>query len=127
MKYLYYFFSYFLIIILGDLIKVLHIPSIYTLSFIAIIAYDFLAIQYGIKYPLNKRLDINSKSLFIPMSIMSSLLLLFLMKLNHLGSSEIIIVLLTNFFMFYFMKPKRQKDKEISDKNIKEYFESKKH
>lgn len=126
MKYIYYFLKYAIIMIIGDLIKIIHIPSIYTLPFLVLIPYNFLAIEYGIKYPLEKRKDISKKELLIPILILSSLLIIIMMKLNNIPNTNIIIILIANFIELYLIKPKHESQKEIIENNIKDYFEQNK-
>lgn len=112
--------------ILGDIVKIIKLPNIYSLPIIVTILFNYLAIQYGIKYPIEKRKDITKKELFIPILIFSSIILTFLLKTNDHSNSMIIIALLANYIELYLMKPKHEQIEEIITKNIKDYFESKK-
>ena len=62
MKIFYYFFRYVLILLLGNFVKYLGIPSFYELPYLILIPFNYLAINYGIKHPLKKRNDIEYKN-----------------------------------------------------------------
>ena len=74
MKILYYFFRYSLIMLIGYLLKYVVIYSIFNLPYIIIIAYNYLAILYGIKKPLEIRRDIRFNKLLCPLMLMTTLL-----------------------------------------------------
>ena len=118
----YYFFRYALILILGNFVKYLGIPSFYELPYIILIPFNYLAISYGIKHPLEKRKDIEYKKIkktliILGIIINTTVILLFnpnLISWIILTTSTIIILLLST--------PKHEKIKDETQKYIDEYF-----
>lgn len=126
MKNLLNFPNYFLLMIIAELIYIIKIPSIFSMNAIAILLFNFLAIKFTIKHPLEKNKNLTKKDIYKPLLIVSSIIITILMKKNYHAISTIIIVLIGNFIEIYLMKPKDEKLKELMDKNIKEYYENKK-
>jgi len=93
---------------------------------IAILLFNYLAIKFTIKIPLERNKNLTKKDIYKPLLIVSSIIITILMKKNYHAISTIIIVLIGNFIEIYLMKPSDEKLKELMDKNIKEYYENKK-
>lgn len=126
MKNLLKFPNYFLLMIIAELIYILKLRSIFSMNAIAILLFNYLAIKFTIKIPLERNKNLTKKDIYKPLLIVSSIIITILMKKNYHAISTIIIVLIGNFIEIYLMKPKDEKLKELMDKNIKEYYENKK-
>ena len=125
MKILYYFFRYSLIIFIGYLIKFVVIYSIFNLPYIVIIVYNYLAILYGIKKPLEIRKDIKYNKILCPLIFMTTLLNTIFMALLSISFSRWFIISIINIIELIFMKPNYEKNEEKTQKYIEEYFRNK--
>ena len=126
MELFYCFFRYTLILILGNFVKYLGIPSFYELPYLILIPFNYLAISYGIKHPLEKRKNIEYKRIkktLIILCIIANTIIIFLFNPNLLSwiilvTSTIIILLLST--------PKQEKTQDETQKYIDEYFNARK-
>lgn len=125
MKILYYFFRYALIMLIGYLLKYVVIYSIFNLPYIIIIAYNYLAILYSIKKPLEIRRDIRFNKLLCPLMLMTTLLNTIFMALLSISFSRWFIISIINIIELIFMKPNYEKNEEKTQKYIEEYFRNK--
>ena len=80
MKNLLKFPNYFLLMIIADLIYILKLPSIFSMNAIAILIFNYIAITYGIKRPLENNKDLTKKDIYKPILITSSIIIFILMK-----------------------------------------------
>ena len=122
MKIFYYFFRYTLILLLGNFVKYLGIPSLYELPYLLLIPFNYLAISYGIKHPLEKSKDIEYKKIkktFIILCILINTIVVFLFNPDLISwvilTMSTIIILLLN-------TPKHEKIQDETQKYIDEYF-----
>lgn len=122
MKILYYFFKYALIMTIGYLIKYIGIPNIFSLPFIVLILYNYLAILYGIKRPLENRRDIKYKDILIPMIILTNIFDTVLIYISDVTIGGWIILIISNTLELIIAKPKYEKINEENKKYIDEYF-----
>ena len=125
MKILYYFFRYALIMLIGYLLKYVVIYIIFHLPYIIIIAYNYLAILYGIKKPLEIRRDIRFNKLLCPLMLMTTLLNTIFMALLSISFSRWFIISIINIIELIFMKPNYEKNEDKTQKYIEEYFRNK--
>jgi hypothetical protein len=126
MKILYYFCRYALIIVLGHAIKHIGIPSIFSLPYIVFIPYNYLAVLYGIKKPLEKRKDIKYKKLLIPLLVLTTLLDTIIIYDSNIPFSGWIILSIINITELIVMKPNYEKIQEDTKSYIDDYFKNKK-
>lgn len=124
MKLFYYIFRYSIILLLGHFVRYLGIPSFYELPYLVLIPFNFLAISYGIKHPLEKRKDIQYKKykkIFIFICVLINTIFILLLKPVLIAwiiliSSTIVILLLST--------PKYEKINDETQKYIDEYYKT---
>lgn len=121
---LFYLGRYLLIMIIGDAVKVLGIPSIYHLPLLVFIFYNFLAISFGIKNPLEKRRDIKHKDLLLPFLFISSAFYFYIIYTLDLAWYLFFIFMLVNILEFILLKPKHEMLEKKMQKNIQYYFKN---
>lgn len=121
---LFYLGRYLLIMIIGDAVKVLGIPSIYHLPLLVFIFYNFLAISFGIKNPLEKRRDIKHKDLLLPFLLISSAFYFYIIYTLDLAWYLFFIFMLVNILEFILLKPKHEMLEKKMQKNIQYYFKN---
>lgn len=121
---LFYLGRYLLIMIIGDAVKVLGIPSIYHLPLLVFIFYNFLAISFGIKNPLEKRRDIKHKDLLLPFLFISSAFYFYIIYTLDLAWYLFFIFMLVNILEFILLKPKHEMLEKKMQKNIEDYFKN---
>ena len=71
---IYYVLRYVVVILLGYFIKFVGLPSIYDLSFLIYIPFNYIAISYGILNPVNKRKDVSYNKIIKLYIIITSLI-----------------------------------------------------
>lgn len=126
MKLLPYIIKYALIIIIGEYIRILGIPSIYSLPKIVLIPFGFLAIRYGILYQIEKAKEIDYKKEKITLIIITTIINTGMLKLIQSNTLSLLILNITTVITLWLFKSKKERIKEITDRNIKEYFQEKK-
>lgn len=119
-----YIAKYILIIILGDLVKILGIYSIYSLPWIVLIPFNYLAIKYGIIYPARKKNEKDYKTISIPLTVATTALDILFLSILGVERSSIIVLSISNILgMIYLL---RNEDKNLPENiakhNIDEYF-----
>ena len=123
-------YRYPLILLLAHFIYILYIPSIYSLPILVLIPFNYLAIQYGIRKPLQEKgisYQHHLAKLILFTTICISLTLL-LVKDSLRSSQEItwLVFITSNIIELFLMVPKKEKQEEAIQKNIDNYFEKKK-
>lgn len=126
MKVIPYILKYALIIILGEYIRILGIPSIYSLPKIVLIPFGFLAIRYGILHQIERKKEIDYKKEKIFLIIITTLINTGILILIQSNIFSWLILNITTIITLWLFKSKKERLKEITDKNIKEYFQEKK-
>lgn len=126
MKLLPYIIKYTLIIIIGEYIKILGIPSIYSLPKIVLIPFGFLAIRYGILYQIENKKEIDYKKEKMFLIIITTIINTGILILIQSNIFSWFILNITTIITLWLFKSKKEQLKEITDKNIKEYFQEKK-
>lgn len=126
MKVIPYILKYALIIILGEYIRILGIPSIYSLPKIVLIPFGFLAIRYGILYQIENKKEIDYKKEKMFLIIITTIINTGILILIQSNIFSWFILNITTIITLWLFKSKKEQLKEITDKNIKEYFQEKK-
>lgn len=117
-----YIFNYALFMILGHLIIYLGITSIYRLPIYILPLFNFLAISYTIKYPMERKRDIAKSKIFIPFLILTTIIDSLIVFFAEPYFTVWIVLIISNGIELYLMKPAPERIKEESQKNIDEYF-----
>lgn len=122
-------YRYPLILLLAHLIYIFHIPSIYSLPILVLIPFNYLAINYGIRKPLQEKgisYQNNLVKLILFTIICISLILLFV-KDSLRSSLQIawLVFITTDIIELFLMVPKKEKQKETIQENIDNYFKKK--
>ncbi len=122
-------YRYPLILLLAHFIYILHIPSIYSLPVIVLIPFNYLAINYGIRKPLQEKgisYQNNLAKLILFTIICISLILLFVKdSLRSYFLTTWLVFIVTDIVELFLMVPKKEKQRETIQENIDEYFENK--
>ena len=126
MKFLYYFFRYSIFLLLGNFIKYLGIPSLYELPYLILIPFNYLAINYGIKHPLEKRKDIEYKKIKLPLIIMCVILNTIIILIFKPNFVSWLILVVSTIIILFLNTPKHEKIKDETQKYIGEYFNNNK-
>ncbi len=126
MKLLPYIIKYILIMMIGEYIRIIGIPSIYSLPKIVLIPFGFLAIRYGILHQIETKKEIEYKKVKLPLIITTIIINTGIRIFIHLDMISWLILNITTTVSLWIFKSKRERLKEITDKNIKEYFNEKK-
>jgi|GEM_PF-2149925 hypothetical protein len=122
-------YRYPLILLLAHFIYILHIPSIYSLPILVLIPFNYLAINYGIRKPLQEKgisYQNNLVKLILFTIICISLILLFV-KDSLRSSLQIawLVFITIDIIELFLMVPKKEKQKETIQENIDNYFKKK--
>lgn len=122
-------YRYPLILLLAHFIYIFHIPSIYSLPILVLIPFNYLAINYGIRKPLQEKgisYQNNLVKLILFTIICISLILLFV-KDSLRSSLQIawLVFITTDIIELFLMVPKKEKQKETIQENIDNYFKKK--
>ena len=122
-------YRYPFILLLAHFIYILHIPSIYSLPILVLIPFNYLAINYGIRKPLQEKgisYQNNLVKLILFTIICISLILLFV-KDSLRSSLQIawLVFITTDIIELFLMVPKKEKQKETIQENIDNYFKKK--
>lgn len=125
MKGLQYFFNYLIIMLIGFLIKYIGLTDVFNMPYYVLILYDFLAIEFGIKKPLEKNRNVKYRDIRTLLIILSTILNTILVYLSYWNFVSWVLLSVSNILILIFIKPNYEKIEEETGKNIKEYFEKK--
>ncbi len=122
-------YRYPLILLLAHFIYILYIPSIYSLPIIVLIPFNYLAINYGIRKPLQEKgiSYRNNLAKLILFTIICISLILLLVKDSLISDPQIawLVFTATDIIELFLMVPKKEKQKESMQENIDNYFKNK--
>ena len=119
---IYYVLRYVVVILLGYFIKFVGLPSIYDLSFLIYIPFNYIAISYGILNPVNKRKDVSYNKIIKLYIIITSLIaFLFVWLISKVIFNGLILVVI-NIIELLCIKPSFIKNNQIISQNIDDYF-----
>ncbi|HIT22171.1 MAG TPA: hypothetical protein IAB56_04310 [Candidatus Scybalousia intestinigallinarum] len=122
-------YRYPLILLLAHFIYILYIPSIYSLPIIVLIPFNYLAINYGIRKPLQEKgiSYRNNLAKLILFTIICISLILLLVKDSLISDPQIawLVFTATDIIELFLMIPKKEKQKESMQENIDNYFKNK--
>jgi len=119
---LYYFFRYAQIMIIGYLIKYIGITDIFSLPCWMMIIYNYIAILYGIKRPLEERKDIKYSDILFKLIVLSTILNTIIIYISNNSITCWIILCISNIIELILSKPRYEKNIEQIQKNINDYF-----
>lgn len=119
---IYYVLRYVVVILLGYFIKFIGLPSIYDLSFLLYIPFNYVAISYGILNPVNKRKDVSYNKIIKPYIVMTSLIAFLFAWLISKDIFNGLILAVINIIELLCIKPSFIKNNQITSKNIDDYF-----
>lgn len=119
---IYYVLRYVVVILLGYFIKFIGLPSIYDLSFLIYIPFNYIAISYGILNPVNKRKDVSYNKIIKPYIVMTSLIAFLFAWLISKDIFNGLILAVINIIELLCIKPSFIKNNQITSKNIDDYF-----
>lgn len=122
-------YRYPLILLLAHFIYILYIPSIYSLPILVLIPFNYLAINYGIRKPLQEKgiSYRNNLAKLILFTIICISLILLLVKDSLISDPQIawLVFTATDIIELFLMIPKKEKQKESMQENIDNYFKNK--
>ena len=122
-------YRYPLILLLAHFIYILYIPSIYSLPIIVLIPFNYLAINYGIRKPLQEKgiSYRNNLAKLILFTIICISLILLLVKDSLISDPQIawLVFTATDIIELFLFIPKKEKQKESMQENIDNYFKNK--
>ncbi|MBD9075075.1 hypothetical protein EGP91_03625 [bacterium] len=119
---IYYVLRYVVVILLGYFIKFVGLPSIYDLSFLIYIPFNYIAISYGILNPVNKRKDVSYNKLIKPYIVITSLIAFLFVWLISKDVFNGLILVVINIIELLCIKPSFIKNNQIISQNINDYF-----
>lgn len=94
-----YLASYSIILIIGNFINVLGIPSIFSAALPFILVFALVALFFGVIVPIDKKEDIHYYKLIIPLTFISIILISIFMHINNHETYLIIIANIINSLM----------------------------
>lgn len=121
---IYYVLRYVVVILLGYFIKFVGLPSIYNLSFLIYIPFNYIAISYGILNPVNKRKDVSYNKLIKLYIIITSLIAFLFVWLISKDVFNGLILVVINIIELLCIKPSFIKNDQITSQNIADYFKN---
>ena len=121
---IYYVLRYVVVILLGYFIKFIGLPSIYDLSFLLYIPFNYVAISYGILNPVNKRKDVSYNKIIKPYIVMTSLIAFLFAWLISKDIFNGLILAVINIIELLCIKPSFIKNDQITSQNIDDYFKN---
>ena len=121
---IYYVLRYVVVILLGYFIKFIGLPSIYDLSFLLYIPFNYVAISYGILNPVNKRKDVSYNKIIKPYIVMTSLIAFLFAWLISKDIFNGLILAVINIIELLCIKPSFIKNDQITSQNIADYFKN---
>lgn len=111
--------------VIGHAIQVFNIPSMYRLHWIVLIPYNFLAVRYGIQYPMIRKQDISWKKAFWPLLISTTIFDMILLRFVNASPESFLVLLIAHIVEFILMKPKYEKNQDMIQRNIENYYRKK--
>ncbi len=124
-KSIYYSLRYILLVLIFFYIKIMGIPSPYTFGFIIIPLVSYIILLWGIMRPLAKE-EIRKRDIYYPVSIIITIFNVVFFMMEQFSYTEILIIVLSTLIEFSIMQTRKDKLKDITNKEIKNYFEKKK-
>lgn len=121
---IYYVLRYVVVILLGYFIKFVGLPSIYDLSFLIYIPFNYIAISYGILNPVNKRKDVSYNKIIKLYIIITSLIAFLFVWLISKDIFNGLILGIINIIELLCIKPSFIKNDQITLQNIADYFKN---
>ena len=121
---IYYVLRYVVVILLGYFIKFVGLPSIYDLSFLIYIPFNYIAISYGILNPVNKRKDVSYNKIIKLYIIITSLIAFLFVWLISKDIFNGLILGIINIIELLCIKPSFIKNNQITSQNIDDYFKN---
>ncbi len=121
---IYYVLRYVVVILLGYFIKFVGLPSIYDLSFLIYIPFNYIAISYGILNPVNKRKDVSYNKIIKLYIIITSLIAFLFVWLISKDIFNGLILGIINIIELLCIKPSFIKNDQITSQNIADYFKN---
>lgn len=121
---IYYVLRYVDVILLGYFIKFVGLPSIYDLSFLIYIPFNYIAISYGILNPVNKRKDVSYNKIIKLYIIITSLIAFLFVWLISKDIFNGLILGIINIIELLCIKPSFIKNDQITSQNIADYFKN---
>ncbi len=120
----YYYIRYQLLMVAGFILTRIGLPLNDNMLYVAFILYNLVAILLGVSRPLENRRDISYKKLLKFMLLFSTLGNLVLLYYAYVPTNERVLMLIVNVAEWILMRPRYDKEKEIIDKSIEEYFKT---
>ena len=121
---IYYVLRYVVVILLGYFIKFVGLPSIYDISFLIYIPFNYIAISYGILNPVNKRKDVSYNKIIKLYIIITSLIAFLFVWLISKDIFNGLILGIINIIELLCIKPSFIKNDQITSQNIADYFKN---
>ena len=121
---IYYVLRYIVVILLGYFIKFIGFPSLYELSYLFYIPFNYIAISYGLLNPVNKRKDTSYYKLIKPYIIITSLIAFLFTWLICNNFSGGFILAIINVIELLCFKPAFIKNNYQTSQNIAAYFKN---
>mgnify|MGYP004487291975 FL=1 len=121
---IYYVLRYVVVILLGYFIKFVGLPSIYDLSFLIYIPFNYIAISYGILNPVNKRKDVSYNKIIKLYIVITSLIAFLFVWLISKDIFNGLILGIINIIELLCIKPSFIKNDQITLQNIADYFKN---
>ena len=121
---IYYVLRYVVVILLGYFIKFIGLPSIYDLSFLIYIPFNYIAISYGILNPANKRKDVSYNKIIKPYIVITSLIAFLFVWLISKDIFNGFILATINIIELLCIKPSFIKNDQATSQNIADYFKN---
>ena len=121
---IYYVLRYVVVILLGYFIKFVGLPSIYDLSFLIYIPFNYIAISYGILNPVNKRKDVSYNKIIKLYIVITSLIAFLFVWLISKDIFNGLILGIINIIELLCIKPSFIKNDQITSQNIADYFKN---
>lgn len=121
---IYYVLRYVDVILLGYFIKFVGLPSIYDLSFLIYIPFNYIAISYGILNPVNKRKDVSYNKIIKSYIVITSLITFLFVWLISKDIFNGLILAIINIIELLCIKPSFIKNDQITSQNIADYFKN---
>lgn len=121
---IYYVLRYVVVILLGYFIKFVGLPSIYDLSFLIYIPFNYIAISYGILNPVNKRKDVSYNKIIKPYIVMTASIAFLFAWLISKDIFNGFILATINIIELLCIKPSFIKNDQATSQNIADYFKN---
>lgn len=115
---------YILFVLAGHFISILGFPSIYDVFLPVVVLYHFLIVKSVVFYNLEKDAKYTKEEIKIWYLIITNVfnVLFFLFYLKNI--TLFFIVVISNYLLFTYLRPRKEKEQAIIEKNIREYFKT---